>query len=311
VAGGEVEFSNPINAGLPLDDLARSLPELPGVYRFLDGAGRPVYVGKAKDLRKRVLQHLSDRPDRRDRMLEQAADIDFTVTPNESSALLLERNLIRRFQPKFNVTYKDDKDYPYIIVTKDDFPRVHLSRDKRPDGHTFGPFASAAYARQTIGFVRKHFQIRDCPEFIKGGCLSYHIKLCTAPCIEKATKEEYGEQVRQAITFLRGTPPLSATWRDQTISRVWQGGLASQPWRRVGFNVSGNFVRTTGAGEISGEPPTFGPMTWPLITATAYYDFPQAGRLSIDLQRTYYLEELVHGNDFQANLLTLRWTKDF
>jgi len=116
---------------------------------------------------------------------------------------------------------------------------------------------------------------------------------------------------KAAITFLRGTPPLSATWRDQTISRVWQGGLASQPWRGVGFNVSGNFVRTTGAGEISGEPPTFGPMTWPLITATAYYDFPQAGRLSIDLQRTYYLEELVHGNDFQANLLTLRWTKDF
>jgi len=90
-----------------------------------------------------------------------------------------------------------------------------------------------------------------------------------------------------------------------------KGGLASQPWRHVGFNVSGNFIRTTGAGEISGEPPTFGPMTWPLITATAYYDFPQAGRLSIDLQRTYYLEELVHGNDFQANLLTLRWTKDF
>ena len=116
---------------------------------------------------------------------------------------------------------------------------------------------------------------------------------------------------KAAITFLRGTPPLTATWRDQTISRVWQGGLASQPWRGVGFNVSGNFVRTTGAGEISGEPPTFGPMTWPLITATAYYDFPQAGRLSIDLQRTYYLEELVHGNDFQANLLTLRWTKDF
>jgi len=114
-----------------------------------------------------------------------------------------------------------------------------------------------------------------------------------------------------AVDFIRGTPPLTATWRDQTINRVWQGGLASQPWRRVGFNVSGNFVRTTGAGEISGEPPTFGPMTWPLITATAYYDFPKAGRLSIDLQRSYYIEELVQGNDFQANLLTLRWTKDF
>ena len=114
-----------------------------------------------------------------------------------------------------------------------------------------------------------------------------------------------------AVEFIRGTPPLTATWRDQTINRVWQAGLASQPWRGVGFNVSGNFLRTTGAGEISGEPPTFGPMTWPLITATTYYDFPKAGRLSIDLQRSYYIEELVHGNDFQANLLTLRWTKDF
>jgi len=114
-----------------------------------------------------------------------------------------------------------------------------------------------------------------------------------------------------AVTFLRGTPPLTATWRDQTISRIWQGGLATQPLRNLGFNVSGNFIRTTGAGEISGEPPTFGPMTWPLITATAHYDFPKAGRLSIDLQRTYYLEEMVPGNDFQANLLTVRWTKDF
>jgi excinuclease ABC subunit C len=200
----EASFSSPVSAKLPLADLAQSLPELPGVYRFLDGSARPVYVGKAKDLRKRVLQHLSDRPGRKDRMIELAADIDFTVTPNESAALLLERNLIRRFQPKFNVSYKDDKDYPYIVVTKDAYPRIHLSRDKKPDGHTFGPFASAAYARQTIGFVRRHFQIRDCPEFIPGGCLSYHIKLCTAPCIEKVTQEEYGEQARQALTFLRG-----------------------------------------------------------------------------------------------------------
>ena len=116
---------------------------------------------------------------------------------------------------------------------------------------------------------------------------------------------------KAAITFLRGTPPLAATWRDQTINRVWQGGISTQPWRRAGFNVSGNFIRTTGAGTISDEPPTFGPLTWPLITATGYYDFPKAGRLSIDLQRTYYVEELIHGNDFGANLLTLRWTRDF
>jgi hypothetical protein len=114
-----------------------------------------------------------------------------------------------------------------------------------------------------------------------------------------------------SVTFLRGTPPLTTAWRDQTVNRVWQAGVAASPIRRLGFNLSGNFVRSTGAGEISGEPPYFGPMTWPLATGTVYYDFPKAGRLSIDLQRTYYLEEIVRGNDFQANLLTIRWTRDF
>jgi hypothetical protein len=114
-----------------------------------------------------------------------------------------------------------------------------------------------------------------------------------------------------SVTFLRGTPPLTTTWRDQTVNRVWQAGVAASPLRRLGINLSGNFVRSTGAGEISGEPPYFGPMTWPLATGTVYYDFPKVGRLSIDLQRTYYLEEIVRGNDFQANLLTIRWTRDF
>jgi hypothetical protein len=114
-----------------------------------------------------------------------------------------------------------------------------------------------------------------------------------------------------SVTFLRGTAPLAVTWRDQTVSRAWQAGIAAKPHRNLGFNLTGNFLRTTGAGEISGEPPYFGPMTWPLATGTVYYDFPKLGRLSIDLQRTYYLEEIVRGNDFQANALTLRWTRDF
>jgi hypothetical protein len=114
-----------------------------------------------------------------------------------------------------------------------------------------------------------------------------------------------------SVTFLRGTAPLAVTWRDQTVSRAWQAGIAAKPHRNLGLNLTGNFLRTTGAGEISGEPPYFGPMTWPLATGTVYYDFPKLGRLSIDLQRTYYLEEIVRGNDFQANALTLRWTRDF
>jgi len=114
-----------------------------------------------------------------------------------------------------------------------------------------------------------------------------------------------------SVTFIRGTAPLDVTWRDQTVNRVWQAGIAAKPHRNLGVNLSGNFVRTTGAGEITGEPPYFGPLTWPLATGTVYYDFPKLGRLSLDLQRTYYLEEIVPGNDFQANLLTIRWTRDF
>ena len=114
-----------------------------------------------------------------------------------------------------------------------------------------------------------------------------------------------------SVTFIRGVPPLTTTWRDQTVNRVWQAGIGAKPYRHLGVNLTGNFLRSTGVGEISGEPPNFGPLTWPLVTGTIYYDFRRIGRLSVDLQRTYYLEEIVRGNDFRANLLTLRWTRDF
>ncbi len=94
-------------------------------------------------------------------------------------------------------------------------------------------------------------------------------------------------------------------------SRCLASRRRRQAPRNLGINLTGNFVRSTGAGEISGELPNFGPLTWPLATGTVYYDFARFGRLSIDLQRTYYLEEIVRGNDFRANLLTIRWTRDF
>jgi hypothetical protein len=123
------------------------------------------------------------------------------------------------------------------------------------------------------------------------------------------------------VEFIRGTPPPGQTcrttdpcevsWRDQTVNRVWQAGLSARPVRNFGISLSGNFVRSTGAGEISGEPPYFGPLTWPYATGSVYYDLPILGRLAVDLQRTYYLEEIIRGNDFGATLLTVRWTKDF
>jgi hypothetical protein len=125
-----------------------------------------------------------------------------------------------------------------------------------------------------------------------------------------------------SVAFIRGTDlptgvpcttsaPCELNWRDQTVNRVWQAGFSAKPTRNLGFLFTGNYVRSTGAGEISFEPPYFGPLTWPYATGTVYYDFPKIGRLSVDLQRTYYLEEIVRGNDFGAKMLTIRWTREF
>jgi hypothetical protein len=113
------------------------------------------------------------------------------------------------------------------------------------------------------------------------------------------------------IVYARGTPPLNDFLRDQEVNRVWQGGIEGKPTKRLGLRVTGNFDRSTGRGQLSGEPPAYGPVTWPLATGTVYYDVPMAGRLAVDLQRTYYIEQIVPGNNFSANLLTIRWTKAF
>jgi hypothetical protein len=113
------------------------------------------------------------------------------------------------------------------------------------------------------------------------------------------------------IQYLRGTAPLSNFLRDQEMNRVWQGGIDIKPIRRFSARISGNYDRSSYLGQISGEPPAYGPVTWPLVTGTVAYDFPKAGRLSADLQRTYYLQQIVTANNFSANLLTIRWTRDF
>jgi len=113
------------------------------------------------------------------------------------------------------------------------------------------------------------------------------------------------------IVYVRGTPPLNDFLRDQEADRVIQAGVEAKLSKRFGLRLIGNFDRSTGLGQTSGEPPAYGPLTWPLVTGTVYYDFPKAGRLSVDLQRTYYIEQIVTGNNFSANLLTIRWTRDF
>ncbi len=113
------------------------------------------------------------------------------------------------------------------------------------------------------------------------------------------------------IVYIRGTPPLSDFLRDQALNHVWMGGVQAHPVRFFGFRFSGNYDRTTGLGQITGEAPVYGPETFPYATGTVYFDLPQFGRLSVDLQRTYYIQQIITGNNFSANILTIRWTHTF
>jgi len=144
----------------PLMDAARQAPEAPGVYRFADRGGTVLYVGKARDLRRRVLSYFrSDLPDRTRAMLDRAGRLDFTVTASEVEALILENTLIKGHRPKFNVLLRDDKTYPYLkLTTGEAWPKVEFTRRVRDDGHTyFGPFMGQHMARRLMDVVRTRF----------------------------------------------------------------------------------------------------------------------------------------------------------
>jgi len=190
----------------------KSLPHLPGVYVFKDESGTPIYVGKAVDVRKRVEQHFSGAPidPREDVLRKKAVDVEVFTTRNEVEALILENNLIKRFKPALNVMLKDDKTYPYIKVTKEEYPRVLLTRRLLDDGATYlGPYTSPSAARLTIKHLRQVFPIRSCSlELGKKSyrpCLDYHIKLCSAPCAHFISKEDYLKLVEGFVSVLKGS----------------------------------------------------------------------------------------------------------
>ncbi len=113
------------------------------------------------------------------------------------------------------------------------------------------------------------------------------------------------------ILYARGTAPIADSLRDQELNRTWSAGIEAKPTKRIGLRLSGNYDRSSGVGAISGEPPAYGPVVWPLVTGTAFYNLPYAGQFAVDLQRTYYVEQIVTVNNFSANLLTIRWTRAF
>ncbi len=193
-------------------NIAKSLPETPGVYRMLNDSGDVLYVGKAKALKRRVISYsmVEKLPIRLQRMVAQTTDMLFVHTNTEVEALLLESNLIKKLKPRYNVLLRDDKSFPYIMITRDhDFPLLTKHRGAHKiKGDYFGPFASAASVNHTVAILQRGFMLRNCADTVFANrtrpCLQYHIKRCTAPCVGYVGVREYGEQVKLAHDFLSG-----------------------------------------------------------------------------------------------------------
>jgi excinuclease ABC subunit C len=189
----------------------RTGPDTPGVYLFRSPRGEVVYVGKARSLRRRVLDHLRAKIEKDGTIVAQSASVEFVPTRTEREALLLEASLIKQYQPPSNVLLKDDKSYPYIAVTAgEEFPRILLvRRPKRSPGTLlFGPYTSAREARGVERLLGDLFRLRRCVRMPKAACLYYHLQVCSAPCIGAISAEAYRADVDRAVQILRGQAAL-------------------------------------------------------------------------------------------------------
>ncbi len=188
------------------------IPKLPGVYRMINTKNEILYVGKAKNLPNRLKSYISEKNHiiRTERMLSQTKKIEITTTSNESEALLLEANLIKKYKPKFNILLRDDKSFPFIFIgNKDKWPQIKRHRGKKTkEGFYFGPFASAGSANWTIKMIQKIFHLRVCDDTVfknrERPCILYQIKRCSGSCVGYIKKEEYKSSVEDAIEFVSG-----------------------------------------------------------------------------------------------------------
>ena len=192
------------------------LPTTPGVYMYFDASGTVIYVGKAKNLRRRVSSYFNRTHDslRTNLLVRAIADMKYIVVPTEQDALNLENSMIKEYQPRYNVLLKDDKSYPWIVVTKENFPRVFMTRTRIKDGSKyFGPYTDAASARAVLDLIRDIYPLRSCrhaitPEYVAAGkgrlCLDYHIKRCPGPCTGCVSEADYGANIEKIKQILRG-----------------------------------------------------------------------------------------------------------
>lgn len=196
--------------------IAPTIPTQPGVYKYFDNTGTIIYVGKAKNLRKRVSSYFNKNITnyKTHELVKRIAKIEFTIVDSESDAFILENSLIKEFQPRYNISLKDDKSYPYIVIKNEPFPRVYLTRQPVNDGSEYlGPYTSVFKVRELLEFIRRTIPLRTCtlnltPKNIERKkfkvCLEYHIGNCKGPCEGLQSQEEYEANIRQVKNLLKG-----------------------------------------------------------------------------------------------------------
>ena len=199
-----------------LEEKISILPTTPGVYMYFDNQGEVIYVGKAKNLKRRVSSYFNRTHDsvRTNLLVRAIADMKYIVVPTEQDALNLENSMIKEYKPRYNVLLKDDKSYPWIVVTKEHYPRVFMTRTRVKDGSKyFGPYTDQGSARAVLDLIRDIYPLRSCrhaitPEYIAKGkgrlCLDYHLKRCPGPCTGLISEEEYGANIERIKQILRG-----------------------------------------------------------------------------------------------------------
>ncbi len=209
--------------------IAPTLPHQPGIYKYFDAANTLLYVGKAKDLRKRVSSYFTKTLGvsyKTHELVQRIHHIEFTIVNSEQDAFLLENSLIKQFQPMFNINLKDDKTYPYIVIKKEPFPRIFLTRTKYHDGSEYlGPFTSTGKVRELLSFIRQNIPLRTCKlpltatNIAKGKfkvCLEYHLGNCKGPCQNFQSLEDYNEGIQQIKQILKGNlSPVIQTFKSQ------------------------------------------------------------------------------------------------
>ena len=200
--------------GLVLNDLKKEIkkfPSLPGIYRMINDKNEIIYIGKAKDIKKRVTSYFGKNhaSPRTKMMVSNINSIEFTVTNTEAEALILENNLIRNHMPRYNVIFRDDKSYPYLKISGDQYPRISFHRGaQKKDQNYFGPFPNSPAVRDSIKLLQKVFLLRTCENSVfknrSRPCMEHQIQRCSAPCVNLISEEDYREDIEQAMMFLNG-----------------------------------------------------------------------------------------------------------